>query len=124
MFAKSNESTFGPTFRGNRLGDHMLNRLLSDARSFGYKIVLLDSGPFMTSAHKVYERCGFQERAPYQEAEVPSDFHSGGDSCGEISSFCTTCSISAIYISYVHGVQNRFAYRNRLSLNARTMGAR
>jgi GNAT superfamily N-acetyltransferase len=68
---------FRPAFRGNRLGDHMLNRLISDAKSFGYKSALLDSGPFMTSAHRVYERCGFQDCAPYQEAEVPSEFHSG-----------------------------------------------
>lgn len=68
---------FRPKYRGNRLGENMLNRLISDATRFGYKAALLDSGPFMKSAHKVYERCGFLDCASYEEAEVPPEFHSG-----------------------------------------------
>lgn len=68
---------FRPNYRGNRLGEVMLNRLISDAIGFGYKTALLDSGPFMSTAHKVYERCGFVDCAPYEEAEVPSEFHDG-----------------------------------------------
>jgi hypothetical protein len=55
----------------------MLNCIIADAAEFGYKTVLLDSGPFMTSAQKVYERCCFVDCAPYEEAEVPKDFYSG-----------------------------------------------
>jgi GNAT superfamily N-acetyltransferase len=68
---------FRPEYRGNRLGEQMLNRLIADATEFGYKTALLDSGPFMTSAQKVYERSGFVDCAPYEEAEVPTKFHSG-----------------------------------------------
>jgi GNAT superfamily N-acetyltransferase len=68
---------FRPIYRGNRLGVQMLNRLIADAAGFGYKTALLDTGPFMTSAHKVYERCGFVDCAPYEEAEVPTELHSG-----------------------------------------------
>jgi GNAT superfamily N-acetyltransferase len=68
---------FRPTYRGNRLGEQMLLRLIADAAKFGYKTALLDTGPFMTSAHKVYERSGFIDCAPYEEAEVPAEYHSG-----------------------------------------------
>jgi GNAT superfamily N-acetyltransferase len=68
---------FRPAYRGNRLGEQMLSRLIADATKFGYKTALLDSGPFMTHAQKVYERSGFVDCAAYEEAEVPTKFHSG-----------------------------------------------
>ena len=43
---------FRPIYRGNRLGEQMLHRLIADAARFGYKTALLDTGPFMTSAKK------------------------------------------------------------------------
>lgn len=68
---------FRPAYRGNGLGERMVRHLISDATGFGYKLALLDSGPFMTTAHTLYQRCGFVDCDPYVEAEVPSDFHSG-----------------------------------------------
>lgn len=68
---------FRSKHRGKQLGELMLNRLITDATKFGYKTVLLDTGPFMLAAHKLYERNGFQDCAPYQEAEVPIEFHKG-----------------------------------------------
>ena len=40
------------------------------ANTLGYGSVFLDSGPFMTSAHKAYEACGFLDSEPYEETEV------------------------------------------------------
>lgn len=57
--------------RGEGLGAQITDRLLNDARSFGYRELLLDTGPFMTSAHRIYEAAGFEDVAPYPEAEVP-----------------------------------------------------
>ena len=64
-----------PACRGLRLGERILTRLLADAKSFGYRKVCLDTGPFMKSAHKIYENSQFVDRAPYLEAEVPVEFH-------------------------------------------------
>jgi GNAT superfamily N-acetyltransferase len=64
-----------PAFRGIGLSDLVLKRLMSDARSFGYASACLDSAPFMTSAQRVYEQNGFVDRAPYEGAEVPLEFH-------------------------------------------------
>ena len=65
---------FRPQYRGNKFGEQMLRRLLSDAHAFGYERVLLDSAPFMTSAHRAYEACGFVDCAAYEETEVPLQF--------------------------------------------------
>jgi GNAT superfamily N-acetyltransferase len=64
-----------PGFRGARLGELMLERLLSDASQFGYKRICLDSAPFMKAAHRMYEAAAFVDRAPYSGAEVPEVFH-------------------------------------------------
>ena len=60
-----------PASRGAGLGEKILDRLVSDARAFGYRELLLETGPFMTSAHRIYEAAGFEGTQPFAEAEVP-----------------------------------------------------
>ena len=57
--------------RGGGVGARILDRLIDDARGFGFERLLLDTGPFMTSAHRLYEAAGFVDDVPYPEAEVP-----------------------------------------------------
>jgi hypothetical protein len=38
-------------------------------------IMRLDSGPFMTSAHRLYEAEGFRDRPIYEGVEVTSELH-------------------------------------------------
>lgn len=64
-----------PAFRGKQLGELALQRLLTDARDFGYHTVCLDSAPFMHEAHRLYEACGFSECPPYAGTEVAAQFH-------------------------------------------------
>jgi GNAT superfamily N-acetyltransferase len=64
-----------PESRGANLGAIILERLLHDAAAFGYKRVYLESAPFMTSAHRLYEAAGFTDRPPYLGAEVPEAFY-------------------------------------------------
>lgn len=64
-----------PHWRGHQLGRQALGRLLVDARAFGYQGVRLDSAPFMTSAHALYQAHGFGDCPPYAGSEVPSEFH-------------------------------------------------
>ena len=65
-----------PEFRGRKLGELTLNRLLDDARAFGYKSACLDTGTFMKSAQWLYETSGFSDCAAYDGVEVPAEFHS------------------------------------------------
>ena len=62
-------------FRGAKLGALLFERLLNDASQFGYKCIRLESAPFMTTAHRIYEAAGFVDRLPYDDAEVPEEFH-------------------------------------------------
>ena len=64
-----------PGFRGMKLGDRILDRLVADARSFGYQHLCLDTGPFMESAHRLYERNGFTDCPAYEGVEAPAAFH-------------------------------------------------
>lgn len=64
-----------PAYRGLDLGRSALQRLLADAREFGYRKVCLDTAPFMQSAHRLYEAFGFTDCPPYEGAEVPSALH-------------------------------------------------
>ena len=57
------------------LGAIIVKRLIADAEAFGYLAMRLDSGPFMTSAHKLYEAEGFRDRTAYEGAEVPAEVH-------------------------------------------------
>jgi GNAT superfamily N-acetyltransferase len=61
--------------RGGGIGAKILDRLVRDAQSFGYQELVLDTGPFMTSAHRLYEAAGFADIPPYAEAEVPEALH-------------------------------------------------
>ena len=64
-----------PDQRGGGLGATIVRRLVADATAFGYARMRLDSGPFMTSAHRLYEAEGFRDRPIYDGAEVPSELH-------------------------------------------------
>jgi GNAT superfamily N-acetyltransferase len=64
-----------PSLRGHGLGRAMVQRLLADARAFGYTKVRLDSAPFMRSAQHIYEASGFIDREPYEGVEVPAALH-------------------------------------------------
>jgi len=64
-----------PVYRGAKLGATILQRLLADARVFGYERVHLDTAPFMYAAHTLYEAAGFADCAPYAGSEVPAFLH-------------------------------------------------
>ncbi len=63
-----------PAYRGMRLGEIILQRLVSDATDFGYDRICLDSAPFMKAAQRIYETSGFKDCEAYEETEVPVDF--------------------------------------------------
>jgi GNAT superfamily N-acetyltransferase len=64
-----------PSHRGHGLGESLMQRVVADAAAFGYRTLYLDTAPFMTAAHRLYEAAGFTDRGPYPEAEVPAAMH-------------------------------------------------
>lgn len=59
--------------RGGGLGATIVKRLVADAEAFGYAIMRLESGPFMTSAHRLHEAEGFRDRDAYTGLEAPAE---------------------------------------------------
>ena len=65
-----------PEFRGKKIGELLLSRLIEEAKAIGYSRILLDSDPYMTKAHSIYRAMGFVETEPYPEAEMDGDDYS------------------------------------------------
>jgi GNAT superfamily N-acetyltransferase len=63
-----------PEARGRGIGRLLLQELLATARGFGCHEARLDTGWFMTDAHRLYRAAGFEDCAPYVGSEVPADF--------------------------------------------------
>ena len=59
-----------PQFRGLGLGKLMLDRLKEYAQERQVNILRLETGIYQTDAIKLYERYGFERRAPFGEYKV------------------------------------------------------
>ncbi len=57
-------------FRGRRMGEALIRRILDDAREIGYRHVLLDTLPFLHAAIRLYREMGFYEIGRYNESPV------------------------------------------------------
>jgi GNAT superfamily N-acetyltransferase len=56
-----------PGFRGQRIGELLLQRVLDEARKRGYTALYLDTAPsLMPAAVRIYTALGFTEVEPYQ----------------------------------------------------------
>ena len=61
-----------PAFRGRRIGEALLRRLLEDARVIGYRHMLLDTLPSLESALRLYRRFGFYDIPRYNDSPLDS----------------------------------------------------
>ena len=59
-----------PEFRGQRLGEQLVRRVICDARQIGYECMLLDTLPCLRSAVALYRALGFQDTACYNNSPV------------------------------------------------------
>jgi ribosomal protein S18 acetylase RimI-like enzyme len=57
-----------PAFRGQQIGERMVESLFVQAQLNGFKRVILDSHRSMTKAHEIYRKLGFVE------IDAPTDF--------------------------------------------------
>jgi GNAT superfamily N-acetyltransferase len=62
-----------PSYRGTGAGSALLDGLIAAAREAGYARLRLDSPDFLTDAHRLYRRRGFEPIEPYPESEIPVD---------------------------------------------------
>ena len=59
-----------PAFRGHKIGDALVDRVLQDAKAIGYRHMLLDTLPFLESAIHMYQKRGFYEIPCYNDSPV------------------------------------------------------
>jgi putative acetyltransferase len=66
-----------PAFRGQGAARELVKELIAEARSIGYKRMLLDTLPSMQEAHKLYRTIGFREIPAYQKNPIPNSIFFG-----------------------------------------------
>jgi ribosomal protein S18 acetylase RimI-like enzyme len=66
-----------PAFRGQGAARELVKELIAEARSIGYKRMVLDTLPSMQEAHKLYRTIGFREIPAYQKNPIPNSIFFG-----------------------------------------------
>jgi GNAT superfamily N-acetyltransferase len=64
-----------PQFRGQGISVALMDRIFADARKIGYKRMLLDTLPFLTTAVSMYKRRGFVEIPSYNDSPLPETIY-------------------------------------------------
>lgn len=59
-----------PELRGAGVGRMLAERVIFEARSIEYSVILLDTLPTMHGALRLYESLGFVRRAPYYQSPI------------------------------------------------------
>ena len=59
-----------PKFRGKHIGNILTEKIIKDAKEIGYKSIILDTFPFLTSAIKMYKNMGFYEIEQYNDSPM------------------------------------------------------
>ena len=56
-----------PKFRGKKLGEFLIEKIITEAREIGYSHILLDTLPFLQNAIHLYKKFGFYEIERYND---------------------------------------------------------
>ena len=62
-----------PEFRGENLGNLMIEKVISISEVNGFSKLFLDTGLFMSSAVYLYKNFGFKETDSYPDCIVPKE---------------------------------------------------
>ncbi len=59
-----------PVFQGKGIGRRLVDRIIEEARTIGYRQMLLDTLPFLQSAIRLYRTYGFYEIPRYNDSPM------------------------------------------------------
>jgi GNAT superfamily N-acetyltransferase len=64
-----------PKFRGHKIANKLVQIIIDDAKSIGYKAMLLDTLPFLQGAIHIYEKFGFYEIESYNNSPMDTSIY-------------------------------------------------
>ena len=65
-----------PEFRGSGIARAILEQLVADGRTEGYRTIRLETAQFMEAARRLYRSLGFRDTDPYEGHESPGEIES------------------------------------------------
>lgn len=64
-----------PQFRGKRIGERLIQKIIADAKEIGYSYMLLDTLPFLETAIRMYKRFGFYIIERYNDSPMSTSIY-------------------------------------------------
>ena len=64
-----------PKFRGRKIGNLLVKKIIDDAKAIGYLHMLLDTLPFLKSAIHMYKKYGFYEINSYNDSPMDTSIY-------------------------------------------------
>lgn len=64
-----------PQFRGNKLGERLVEKIIMDAKEIGYTHMLLDTLPFLEQAIHMYNKFGFYDIECYNDSPMRTSIY-------------------------------------------------
>ena len=64
-----------PKFRGRKIGNLLVEKIINDAKEIGYSHMLLDTLPFLKSAIHMYKKYGFYEIDSYNDSPMDTSIY-------------------------------------------------
>lgn len=64
-----------PPFRGLKLANLLVERIIQDAKDIGYQHMLLDTLPFLTNVIGLYKKYGFYEIESYNNSPLKTSIY-------------------------------------------------
>ena len=64
-----------PGFRGAKLGERLIEKIMADALGIGYRHLLLDTLPFLEAAIHTYKKLGFYEIPCYNDNPIDGSIY-------------------------------------------------
>lgn len=64
-----------PEFRGKKIGEQLVRKIITDAKEIGYSYMLLDTLPFLENAILMYKKLGFYEIESYNDSPISTSIY-------------------------------------------------
>ncbi len=64
-----------PEFRGKKIGEQLVTKIIADAKEIGYSYMLLETLPFLENAILMYKKFGFYEIESYNDSPMGTSIY-------------------------------------------------